>query len=246
VDKRAKIGGEETGKLLAEILGDERARMVLEYIEAKGSYENTLSAMIQAAGGDSPESDRLWMLRRFMNDTGTAASFTLDPSITRGLDYYTGVVYETFLNDLPQIGSVCSGGRYDNLAALYSREKISGVGSSIGLDRLIAALETREVPAEKPAGTPLVIACVREEDAGAYQNLAGRFREAGIPCEVFFESQKLTQQFIAAEKKGARWVIIPTGEAPLDHPLTLREISQRKDRERLSWEEAARIIKEER
>ncbi|MDR1107574.1 MAG: histidine--tRNA ligase [Spirochaetaceae bacterium] len=244
VDKRAKIGGEETGKLLAEILGDERARMVLQYIEAKGSYEDTLSAMIRSAGGDSPESDRLWMLRRFMNDTGTAASFTLDPSITRGLDYYTGVVYETFLNDLPEIGSVCSGGRYDNLAGLYSREEIAGVGTSIGLDRLIAALEAGGTLTEKPAGASLVIACVREEDAGAYQTLAGRFREAGIPCEVFFEAQKLTQQFIAAEKKGARWVIIPAGEAPLDQPLTLREISQRKDRERLSWEEASRIIKE--
>jgi histidyl-tRNA synthetase len=245
VDKRAKIGKDETEKLLGEVLGDERARRVIEYIEAKASYEDTLQGMIRAAGGDSPESDRLWTLRRFMNDTGTAASFTLDPSITRGLDYYTGVVYETFLNGLPQIGSVCSGGRYDDLAGLYSREKISGVGTAIGLDRLIAALETLENAAEKPAGAPLVIACIREEDAGAYQTLAGRFREAGIPCEVFFEAQKLTQQFMLAEKKGARWVVIPAEEAPLDHPLILREISQRKDRERLSWEEAVRIIADE-
>jgi histidyl-tRNA synthetase len=244
VDKSAKIGRDETKKLLAELLGEDRARTVVEYIEAKGSYEDTLQGMIRAAGGDSPESDRLWMLRRFMNDTGTADSFALDPSITRGLDYYTGVVYETFLNDLVEIGSVCSGGRYDNLAALYSREEISGVGTSIGLDRLIAALETLEKISKNDACAPLVIACIREEDGGAYQNLAGRFRKAGIPCEVFFEVQKLTQQFILAEKKGARWVLVSADEAPLDHPFTLREISQRKDRERLSWEEAVRIIKE--
>jgi histidyl-tRNA synthetase len=184
------------------------------------------------------------MLRRFMTDTGTAASFTLDPSITRGLDYYTGVVYETFLTGIPEIGSVCSGGRYDNLAGLYSRERICGVGSSIGLDRLIAALEAQEKTTEKNTYAPLAIACIREEDGGAYQRLADRFREAGIPCEVFFDPKKLTQQFIVAEKKGVQWVIIPAGEAPLDNPLTLREISRRKDREHLPWEDAARIIKE--
>ncbi|MDR2069586.1 MAG: histidine--tRNA ligase [Spirochaetaceae bacterium] len=246
VDKLAKIGREETGKLLAELLGEDRARTVLGYIETKGSYEDTLQAMIRFVGGDTPESDRLWMLRRFMKDSGTAVSFILDPSITRGLDYYTGVVYETFLNGLPEIGSVCSGGRYDNLVGLYSREKISGVGSSIGLDRLIAALETMEKNAGKSTYAPLVIACIREEDAGVYQSLAGRFREAGIACEAFFEPIKLTQQFILAEKKGARWVIIPDKEAPLDSPLTLREIARRQNREHLSWETAARIIQEDR
>ncbi|MDR2629653.1 MAG: histidine--tRNA ligase [Spirochaetaceae bacterium] len=248
VDKLAKIGREETGKLLGELLGEARAQTVLGYIEAHGSYEDTLRTMTRFAQGDTPgdtpESDRLWMLRRFMEDTGTAASFVLDPSITRGLDYYTGVVYETFLPGLPEIGSVCSGGRYDNLAGLYSREKIPGVGSSIGLDRLIAALETLEKNTEKNTCAPLVIACIREEDAGAYQRLAGRFREAGIACEVFFEPKKLTQQFILAEKKGARWVAIPAGEAPLDSPLTLRKIALRKDQEHLSWEEVARIIQE--
>ncbi|MDR2759954.1 MAG: histidine--tRNA ligase [Spirochaetaceae bacterium] len=246
VDKLAKIGREETGKLLSELLGKDRARVVLDYIETKGSYEDTLQAMIRFAGGDTPESDRLWMLRRFMQDTGTVASFILDPSITRGLDYYTGVVYETFLNGLPEIGSVCSGGRYDNLVGLYSREKISGVGSSIGLDRLIAALDALEKTAGKNTYAPLVIACIREEAAGAYQSLAGRFREAGIACEVFFEPIKLTQQFILAEKKGARWVIIPDDAAPLDSPFTLREIVRRQNRERLFWEEAARIIHENR
>jgi histidyl-tRNA synthetase len=245
VDKLAKIGREETRKLLAELLGEDRAWSVLSYIESQGSYEDTLQAMIRFVGEDTPESDRLWILRRFMKDTGTDASFVLDPSITRGLDYYTGVVYETFLNGLPEIGSVCSGGRYDNLVGLYSREKISGVGSSIGLDRLIAALETLEKTTEKNTYAPLAIACIREEDTGIYQRLAGRFRGRGIACEVFFAPVKLTQQFILAEKKGVRWVVIPHDTAPLDSPLTLREIARRQNRDRLSWEEAARIIQED-
>ena len=185
------------------------------------------------------------MLRRFMRDAleSDGKFFTLDPSITRGLDYYTGVVFETFLNDLPDIGSICSGGRYDNLAGLYSKNKISGVGSSIGLDRMIAALESLgKLPV---AGyTAAAIACVKQEDSGQYQALARQFREAGIPCEVFLESadtKHLIKQFVLAEKKGLRWMIIP-GEAPLSDPLTVRDLSARQNREGLSVAEAVKIL----
>jgi histidyl-tRNA synthetase len=243
VDKLAKIGQEETLSLLTEALGGERARAVMGFIQVRDSYEETLEGMIRASGGDSPESDRLRLLRRFMDDTGTSASFVLDPSITRGLDYYTGVVYETFLKALPEIGSVCSGGRYDNLVGLYSRERLSGVGSSIGLDRLTAALEALGKSEGKSAYAGAVIACIREEDGGKYQRLAGMFRDAGIPCEVFLEPKKLTRQFIQAEKKGARWVLIP-GDDPLSSPLTLRDLARRKDRERLSREDAIITINE--
>jgi histidyl-tRNA synthetase len=85
------------------------------------------------------------------------------------------------------------------------------------------------------------IACVNEELGGAYQALAGKFRERGAACEVFPEAKKLAQQFALAEKKGAEFVIIP-GEAPLDGPLTLREISGRRNRENLSFEEALAVI----
>jgi histidyl-tRNA synthetase len=175
-----------------------------------------------------------------MVDTGTEASFTLDPSITRGLDYYTGIVYETFLNDMPEIGSVCSGGRYDDLAGLYSKDKLPGVGSSIGLDRLIAALESLGRLGSRNGYVKAVIACADEAAGGVYQALAEKFRARNIPCEVFPEAKKLGQQFALAEKKGARWVIIP-GEKP-ESPLTLRELQSRQDRAGLSFEEAAAIL----
>jgi histidyl-tRNA synthetase len=172
--------------------------------------------------------------------------FALDPSITRGLDYYTGVVFETFLTELPDIGSICSGGRYDNLAGLYSQHKISGVGSSIGLDRMIAALESlgRLPAANLPAAA---IACIKQEDSGLYQALAGQFRQAGISCEVFLdeaepaESKHLLKQFVLAEKKGLRWMIIP-GKAPLSDPLTVRDLAGRKNLEALSVTEAVTIV----
>ena len=243
VDKLAKAGAAATRESLERLIGGERAGAVLEYIETKGSFEETLAALTQAAGGSCSESERLRQLRRFMYDTGTAASFALNPSITRGLDYYTGVVYETFLRDLPGIGSVCSGGRYDHLAALYSREALPGVGSSIGLDRLIAALESLGKIAGAKGYIQGVIACLREEDGGAYQALAEQLRAQGIACEVFSEAEKLTRQFMLAEKKGARWVLIP-GEKPLESPLTLRDLARRRDRPGLTLAEAAAVLRE--
>ncbi len=242
VDKLGKIGREATREQLAALAGGEKGAAVLDFIRSRGTFEETLAAMTAAAGGCGPDTERLAQLRRYMIDAGAADIFILDPSITRGLDYYTGVVYETFLNALPEIGSVCSGGRYDDLAALYSKEKMPGVGASIGLDRLIAALETlRE--ANRPASfARLAIACVDENLAGAYQVLATRFRSAGIPCDLLTEQKKLPQQYALSEKKGADWILIP-GDSPLVDPLTLRRLSTRENREGLGFEEAAALVR---
>jgi histidyl-tRNA synthetase len=244
VDKLAKIGADETKKLLTEILDLDRAEKILNFIKPKENFEQTLASMTEAAGGMNPFTERMQMIKRFMDDTGTSASFEIEPSITRGLDYYTGIVYETFLNALPSIGSVCSGGRYDNLAGLYSKETLSGVGSSIGLDRLIAALESLGQIKGKNSYAELVIACIDETQTGAYQALAEKFRTAGIPCEVLLEEKKLTQQFILAEKKGASYIIIP-GKDALKDSLTLRIIAKRENRENLSPDDVIKLYGEQ-
>jgi len=255
VDKISKIGIDETKLALAGIAGDENGRKILEYISAgeaeKGKpdcFERTLDRLTKLSGGPSPESERLSLLRRFMRDLGDdiSGTFSLDPSITRGLDYYTGVVFETFLTELPDIGSICSGGRYDNLAGLYTKNAISGVGSSIGLDRMIAALESLNKLPPTNGFAFAAIACVKQEDAGLYQALALQFRQAGIPCEVFTDeaagdSKNLVKQFMLAEKKGHQWMVIP-GADPLRSPLTLRNLVTRQNQENLSVEEAVRII----
>ncbi|AEJ19480.1 histidine--tRNA ligase [Gracilinema caldarium] len=236
VDKLIKIGKESTLLQLSELIGTEKAESVLQYIQPKNTYKETLAAMTEAAGGPGPDTERLEVLYRFMEDAGIADIFVLDPSITRGLDYYTGVVYETFLNDLPEIGSVCSGGRYDNLAALYSKEQLPGVGASIGLDRLIAALEALGRTQARPGYAQVAIACTDETLQGKYQALALELRRAGIACEVFTEPKKLTQQYALAEKKGARWVIVCPEDAFTREPyrFTLRELATRTDTEGLT------------
>ncbi|MDR2632568.1 MAG: histidine--tRNA ligase [Treponema sp.] len=244
VDKLAKIGREATEDLLAGLLDRARARDILSFIQVQGSFEETLASLAQAVGEASPEVQRLALLRRFMADTGTASSFVLDPSITRGLDYYTGVVYETFLHDAPDIGSVCSGGRYDNLAGLYSRETIRGVGSSIGLDRLMAALEARGTLPFRASYTRVAIACMEEGEAGHYQALAARLRHGGIPCEVLLEPGKPSKQAMLAEKKSARWLVIP-GPEPLADPLTLRDLHTRTNQEGLTLEQLIERLQQE-
>ena len=132
----------------------------------------------------------------------------LDVSICRGLDYYTGTVFETFLDDLPGIGSVCSGGRYDNLAELYTKQELPGIGASLGLDRLLAAME--ELGMIEPVATPaeVFIAYFDKSRLHSYLALAARLRAAGLGVEVYPEPKKLGQQLKYADRRGHRVAII--------------------------------------
>jgi histidyl-tRNA synthetase len=242
VDKLAKTGREEVAKTLFEITGDgHKADEILRFIDFKGDWDATLAMMTRAAGGPNPDSERLEKIRVFMKDTGSDDVFKLDPSITRGLDYYTGIVAETFLNELPAIGSVCSGGRYDNLLSLYTKDPLSGAGASVGLDRLIAALESLGQIEERKTYAGCAIACVDEAKYGEYQALAAKLRAAGLSCEVFDEAKKLTAQFMLAEKRGIQWVIIP----PADDTgvFKLRDIATRRDRDIISMQEISIMMK---
>jgi histidyl-tRNA synthetase len=137
-----------------------------------------------------------------------AARVYIEPSIARGLDYYTGIVVETVLKDLPAIGSVASGGRYDNLAGLYTKEKLPGVGASLGLDRLLAALEElgRLPTAKTPA--PVLICMFDAARRNDYLKLAAQLRAAGIGVEVYPEAKKLGKQLQYADKQGFRVALI--------------------------------------
>jgi len=250
VDKLAKVGEEETLKCLTELTNAENAKKILEFIGAKGSFGDVLNRVTELSGSGCDELQRLCSIRQYMidacpNETQEDADpFVFNPSITRGLDYYTGIVFETFLKEMPDIGSICSGGRYDNLAGLYSKDKdsISGVGSSIGLDRLLAALENlNKLPAANNCS--VAIACVDAEKSGQYQALANKLRQENIPCEVFLsgDEKQLTKQFILAEKKGMRFVLVP-GSNISDDTITLRDLNARKNHE-LSFDEAVYMIK---
>ena len=161
--------------------------------------------MENLAGGPDEDTKRMRNIYSLVKAVGIEDSVVFDPSITRGLDYYTGVVFETFLSDLPSIGSVCSGGRYDNLTALYMKESITGVGASIGLDRLLAALEQLGHQKTKSSFTDLLIFSLPEDDQVLSYKIVNFFEAEKINAEVYPEPKKMNHQYTYAEKKDIRW-----------------------------------------
>lgn len=209
VDKLAKIGADEVKKLLLESVDEAGADKILAFIGAQGDFLTVLGRLEALSGGEGAGSRRLRELHTLASHLGIAHRFVLDPSITRGLDYYTGIVYETFLDALPGLGSVMSGGRYNNLAALYTKQELPGVGSSVGLDRLLAGLE--ELGLLKAATGTSDVLVLSTGDARA-QALAQQLRGAGLNAEVYLADKKVAQQYKYAEAKGIRFVA-QVGEA---------------------------------
>ncbi len=244
VDKLAKIGEEQVTLQLNEITQDEnKSKEILTFIAGKDDFDSTLELIGSMAGEKAnPFVERMKDIRQMMKASGIDSTYVLDPSITRGLDYYTGVVYETFLNDLPSIGSVCSGGRYDNLAGLYMKEKISGVGSSIGLDRLIAGLEQLGIISKKGSFVDLEIFCMDSSLAVEYQGLAQKLRNAGISCEVFPDAKKIGQQYNVTDKKGIKWGILMNAENAKQGVFVLKNLETREQFENCTVEQAVKII----
>ncbi|MBN2653138.1 MAG: histidine--tRNA ligase [Spirochaetales bacterium] len=228
VDKLAKIGIAATQAELTAITNDkEKTAKILEYIQAEGNFLHTLDKIEALSGGESEHSLRLRKIYEYLQAEEIADNFIIDPSITRGLDYYTGIVYETFFKDLPSIGSVCSGGRYNNLASLYTKQELPGVGSSIGLDRLIAALQELDLISSKPSKTECIILNFDSKLKKEYFKLATRLREAGIKTEVFLDDKKLGPQLNFAEKKSIPTAII-CGEDEIQQGFfTLKNIKER-------------------
>lgn len=244
VDKLAKIGEEQVTLQLNEITQDEnKSKEILTFIAGKDDFDSTLELIGSMAGEKAnPFVERMKDIRQMMKASGIDSTYVLDPSITRGLDYYTGVVYETFLNDLHSIGSVCSGGRYDNLAGLYMKEKISGVGSSIGLDRLIAGLEQLGIISKKGSFVDLEIFCMDSSLAVEYQGLAQKLRNAGISCEVFPDAKKIGQQYNVTDKKGIKWGILMNAENAKQGVFVLKNLETREQFENCTVEQAVKII----
>lgn len=208
VDKLGKIGHKATHNQLAELIGNDKADKILEFIGLTGDNERILSGMTYLAGGNAEDIQRIHTILELAKVAGIDHAIRINPSITRGLDYYTGVVFETFINTLPEIGSVCSGGRYNDLASLYTKQHIPGVGASVGLDRLIAALEELQVTIPVQGYCEALILQLDAHALPEYTSCAKTLRDAGIACELYPEARKIAQQFTYAEKKGIVYAII--------------------------------------
>jgi histidyl-tRNA synthetase len=243
VDKLDKIGKEKVLDQLTEQANRENAEKIVSFIEKKETFSHTLDNMTELAGGSAEDTERLKLIWHTINEMDLQDYFILNPSITRGLDYYTGLVYETFLDDLPGIGSVCSGGRYNNLAGLYTKETLPGVGASVGLDRLLAALEELGQSKRKKSHTHVLIFQLDDSLMGYYHKLAESFRCEGVNCEVFPMNRKLGAQFKFAEQKGIAYGIICGENEKKAGTLTLKNLLTRENYEGISQKKIIEILK---
>ncbi|MGP1529204.1 MAG: histidine--tRNA ligase, partial [Treponema sp.] len=208
VDKLAKVGAEVVSTMLAEITTAEKAAAILQYcagVSGTAGFERVLEHVEQLAGGQAEDTERVREVYQLLTSADIAQYVLFDPSITRGLDYYTGMVYETFLTDVPQLGSVCSGGRYDNLTGLYMKHTVSGVGASIGLDRLLAGLEQLHAEKECVSFIDVLIFCESTSTMRVHALVCEYLRSKNIRVEAFPEPKKMQVQYAYAEKKHIRW-----------------------------------------
>jgi histidyl-tRNA synthetase len=214
LDKLAKIGREKVAAEMASTAGTtaEQAEQVLKLAEIAGDSDAILSQLSQLVSGNPQGEEGVERLKSIVRGAAAGGvpetALKIDASIARGLDYYTGAIFETFLTDLPTIGSICSGGRYDNLAGLFTKQELPGIGASLGLDRLLAALEELGMLSKVRTPAPVLIAFFDKDRLDDYLRLAATLRGAGIGVEVFPEPKKLGQQLQYADRRGFRVAII--------------------------------------
>ena len=154
-------------------------------------------------------------------------NFRIDLSIARGLDYYTGTVYETTINGHPEFGSVCSGGRYDNLTGYYTDKKLPGIGISIGLTRLFSQLRDNGLIAPKTGSMAKVLVIPMDKDIVPYAvKTANTFRSNGIPADVYYGTKGMKQKMKYAGKLGIPYVMLIGEEEAASGQVTLKDMNQ--------------------
>jgi histidyl-tRNA synthetase len=216
LDKTEK---EEAASLLAQLeregLGAEASRQLYGLVSAKRGTEETLKLLATLPHCEQGREELAAVVKAIRQFGVPDAAFEVDLGIVRGLDYYTGTIYETVLVEHPDVGSICSGGRYDDLAGYFTTTKLPGVGISIGLTRLFSKLKDAgllQPLARTPAEALIVTMDARYMDR--YLEFAGALRRAGINTEVYLESGNIKKQLQYADRKGFRAAVI-AGEAEM-------------------------------
>ena len=201
VDKLDKIGAQKVKQLLIDevkMLPD-KSENVLDFMAIQGSNEYVLSRLEEYRQMNEPTFnqglDELIEVTKYLAAFGVPEeNFAIDLTIARGLDYYTGTVYETVMTDHPEIGSVCSGGRYDNLAEYYTDRQLPGVGISIGLTRLFYVLSEQGLLSDEIVTAPCdALVIPMTEDLSAAVSAATELRKAGVRTQIYGEKKKFRQ-----------------------------------------------------
>jgi histidyl-tRNA synthetase len=220
---RAALTGDALG------LSADAADRLLAFVQTRSTSLADALAKLDALGGGNAALDEgkaeLAEVLALVKAFGVPEThFALNLSIARGLDYYTGTVYETTLDDHPSIGSICSGGRYENLASHYTKSKLPGVGISIGATRLYWQLREAGLFSSGRSTVEVLVAQMDEAELPRYLALATELREAGINTEVVIEPGKLARQFRYADRAGIRFVLVLGSDEIAKGTVTIKDL----------------------
>ena len=249
VDKLDKIGADKVKVILLEDCGltDEQADEILKFIAITGTNGEVLTALEGYAGRNEMFDQGLAELKAVTLNLAAfgvpEANFAVDLTIARGLDYYTGTVYETTLLDHPEIGSVCSGGRYDNLAGYYIDKPLPGVGISIGLTRLFYVLDEQGLlnPALPSAPADALVLPMTSDPAAAIA-VAETIRSAGLRVQLYGEQKKFKQKMAYANKLEVPFAVL-LGEDEITEGVCSVKNMQTGEQVKLSPADAAAYMK---
>ena len=248
VDKLEKIGADGVRAILTDELSipGDKADDILRFTAIRGTNDEVLSALAEYRGKNAlfdEGLDELSTVAKYLGGFGVPQeNFAVDLTIARGLDYYTGTVYETTLLDHPEIGSVCSGGRYDNLAEYYTDRQLPGVGISIGLTRLFYVLgEQGMLNPEVPTAPADVLILPMTADLSAAVALATELRACGLRAQLYTEAKKFKAKMNYADKLGVPFVMF-LGEDEIKDGVVSVKNMKTGEQEKLPSAEAAERV----
>ena len=248
VDKLDKIGAEKVRQLLIDEVKmlPCKAENVLDFMAICGTNAEVIEALGRYRGMDSTFDEGLEELiavTKYLRDFGVPEeNFAVDLTIARGLDYYTGTVYETVMTDHPEIGSVCSGGRYDNLAEYYTDKQLPGVGISIGLTRLFYVLNEQGLLSDELITAPCdALVLPMTEDMGFAVSAATALRNAGIRTQLYGEKKKFKAKMSYADKIAVPFAVLIGEDEVREGVLSVKDMKTG-EQVKLSPAEAAAYI----
>lgn len=228
IDKKDKIGMEATKEELLELVNEERADKILAFIGSDLSNEEFLEKLTDFVDNGLYKEglEELKTVYAYMIHLGVPdRNIKIDPSITRGLDYYTGTVYETFINGYESIGSVSSGGRYEKLAENFSKQALPGVGMSIGLTRLFYQLKEIGLIDKKEARlTEILIIPMSDEENFYAIDILNKLQEKGKSADIYLEGGKLKKKFTYADKLNVKYAYIIGSSEREERKVSIRNM----------------------
>ena len=249
IDKKDKIGANEVRRILMDELHmfSHKADDVMDFMAISGTVEEVMYGLERYKGMDETFDlgfEELKSVVKYLGDFGVPEeNFAIDLSIARGLDYYTGTVYETEMCDHPEIGSVCSGGRYDDLAGYYTDKKLPGVGISIGLTRLFYVLNEQGLLSEETVSSPAdVLVIPMTDDPGPGIAAATSLRSAGIRTQIYCEQKKFKAKLGYADKLSIPYAVL-IGEDEINENVVALKDMRSGTQQKLSIEDASELIK---